>query len=54
MICGDFELCRRKYKQERVTQDYENIAAIQVAADHWASQGKDVPQDYRPKVLAHL
>ena len=31
-------------------QDYENVAAIQVAADHWASQGKDVPKGYRAKV----
>lgn len=30
--------------------DFENQAAIQVAADHWAGQGKDIPTDYRNKV----
>ncbi|KAK9904002.1 hypothetical protein WJX75_002293 [Coccomyxa subellipsoidea] len=30
--------------------DFENIAAIQVAADHWASKGKNIPKDYRSKV----
>lgn len=30
--------------------DHENIAAIQVAADYWASQGKAVPKNYRSKV----
>lgn len=30
--------------------DFENIAAIQVAADYWASRGKDIPKDYRSKV----
>jgi hypothetical protein len=35
-------------------QDYENIAAIQIAADHWASQGKDVPEGYRAKVVTVL
>ncbi len=33
--------------------DYENIAAIQVAADYWASKGKNVPKDYRSKVGLH-
>lgn len=33
--------------------DFENIAAIQVAADHWASKGKNIPKDYRSKVDVH-
>ena len=30
--------------------DHENIAAMQVAADYWTSQGKAVPKNYRSKV----
>lgn len=33
-----------------IGMDHENIAAIQVAADYWASKGSDIPKDYRSKV----
>jgi protein-tyrosine-phosphatase len=37
-----------------IGMDYENIAAIQVAADYWASKHPGVPKDYRRKVGGDL
>ena len=30
--------------------DFENKAAIQLAADYWASEGHPIPANYRDKV----
>lgn len=37
-----------------IGMDYENAAAIQVAADYWAGQGQPVPKSYRDKVLSRF
>ena len=33
-----------------LAMDFENKAAIELAVDHWAGEGFDIPKEYRDKV----